>query len=80
MALIRRNSIKNCDVEFQDISHADIIWGKDIAILKGKPARASSKQVRVPGLIPMPQLGKEKYKNVILDIDVMHVNGCLYDK
>ncbi len=58
--LIGMNSIKNCDVELQDISHADIIWGKEIAILRGNTARASSKQVRVPGLIPIPLLIMEK--------------------
>ena len=70
---IKYNLIKDCPVTIEDIKVAETIYGKDIATLKGKTTRRTSKPV-VNDYIEVPVGLKNLHRNVELCTDIMCVN------
>jgi hypothetical protein len=69
-AILRGNSLRNCPITPLDAKRALIIYGPDIATLKGKTTRSDPSQ-RVPTFeaVPLPPPIMEHHLNVTLCID-----------
>ena len=72
-AILKMNSIKNCPVVEDDIKLAEAIFGKDVAILKGKTTRRKPTPV-VRDTIKIPNKLKMAQYEVTLAIDTFFVN------
>lgn len=72
--IVENKMIPNCPVTKDDILAAEHIFGPDLGILKGKTTRQPAPVVDFT-LIPVPENIMQRYQNVTLGIDVMHVNG-----
>jgi hypothetical protein len=74
--LLRRNAIRNCPVTPSDAQRALIIYGPDIAVLKGKSTRSHAAP-RAPTFIAeiIPASVLEHHRNVTLCIDFFFVQG-----
>jgi hypothetical protein len=72
-AILRLNMIKDCPVVQRDIDLAQKIFGKDIAVLKGKATRTAPKQV-IHDTIEIPKALREAQHKVTLCIDTFFVN------
>ena len=69
--------IKNCPITVQDINCMEEIWGKDIAVIKGKTVQETPKQV-IDNKINIPKdLYKKASKNK-LHMDVIWIEGILF--
>ncbi|MGL5934310.1 MAG: hypothetical protein ACRCZI_01655, partial [Cetobacterium sp.] len=73
-AILRMNSIKDCPVVEDDIKLAEAIFGKDIAIIKGKTTRQKPTPV-IRDTIEIPIELKTKQYKVTLAIDTFYVNS-----
>ena len=71
--IITVNLLPNCPVTRQDIDAAEDIFGPDIGSLKGKTTHPH--KVRQPCANPMALAVKERYHQVTIWADVMHING-----
>ena len=72
--IIKGNMIKDCPVNTDDINNMMKIWGKDIAVIKGKTVRRTPRKI-TNDIIEIP---KELYDNcsrIQLHMDVFYVNG-----
>jgi len=68
------NQIANCPVTVEDIDVAQIIWGKDIAALKGKTTR--KKPMPLEGnALRVPRAILKLHKYVVLAMDIFFVCG-----
>ncbi|KAL7564214.1 hypothetical protein ACA910_021639 [Epithemia clementina (nom. ined.)] len=76
--LLDRHLIPNCPYTSADIKAADNIFGTELGILKGKTTRHPSERVETNNTMhqsPKYITLHERYKQVTLCIDVMHVKG-----
>jgi len=74
--IVNNNLLPRCPVTKRDIMAAEDIFGPDVGSLKGKTVRRSPQQVRTDETYsPLPPSVKERYVDVTLCADVMHVNG-----
>jgi Reverse transcriptase (RNA-dependent DNA polymerase) len=76
LKLLGNGSLLNCPVTVADAQRANAIYGPDVASLKGKTTRTGSAP-RVPALdvIPLPPHISSHYRNVVLCIDFLFVQG-----
>ena len=74
---ISTNLIKNTTVTCEDVDLAQMIYGKDIATVKGKMTRINSSKL-IHDKIYIPPKLIEHNKNVHLSIDVISINGLLF--
>jgi hypothetical protein len=76
MDIIRKNLIINCPITFDDVTHAERIYGKDVAFLKGKTT-ASVANDHVPNQPPivLPPDILENHGQVTLCCDIFYVLG-----
>ena len=72
--LIKRNKIKNCEINEQDVARAYDIYGRDLASIKGKTKRNNASVYEREYNI-VPRVVKEFQ---ILYIDIMFVNAVPY--
>lgn len=72
-AILKMNSIKDCPVVEDDIKLAESIFGKDIAVLKGKITRQKPTPV-IRDTVEIPIELKIKQYNVTLAIDTFFIN------
>jgi hypothetical protein len=56
--ILQLNMIKDCTVVQQDVDLAEKIFGKDIAVLKGKTTRSAPKEV-IHDTVEIPKALKE---------------------
>ncbi len=79
MSILQRNLIRNCLVTPADAKRALLIYGPDIAVLKGKMTRSAAAP-RAPTFeavaILTPVL--EHHRNVTLCVDLFFVQGLAY--
>ena len=73
--IIMGNLLPNCPVTQQDIDAAEDILGPDIGSLKGKTTRRRPHKVKPLCADPMALAIKERYRQVTICADVMHING-----
>jgi hypothetical protein len=73
--ILKHNLIRNCPVTVDDAKRAQIIYGPDIAALKGKSTRSEAHHVPtfIPTSIPAPIL--EDHQDVTLCMDFFFVQG-----
>jgi hypothetical protein len=72
--VIQTNQIKDCPVTVVDIDVAFRIWGKDIAMLKGKTVKKKPMPV-IKDLVKVPKEFIKLHKDVTLTMDIFFVNG-----
>jgi hypothetical protein len=75
--ILRLNLIKDCLVVQEDVKLAEMIFGKDLAIIKGKTTRKKPKPV-IQDTIEVPKALKLAQKDVSLCIDTFFVNKMLF--
>jgi hypothetical protein len=77
--ILKRGLIRNCPVTPLDAQRATIIYGPDIAALKGKMTRAGGAR-HVPAFtaVPLPPPVLEHYRNVVLCFDFFFVQGHIF--
>ena len=74
--ILRQNLIRNCPVTPDDARRALLIYGPDIAAIKGKTTRSSaSKRVPTFEAIPIPPPILKHHRKVTLCIDFFFVQG-----
>jgi hypothetical protein len=71
--VIRSNQIKDCLVTVQDVDVALKIWGKNIAVLKGKTTRSKPNPV-ARDFVKVPVALLKLHKEVFLTVDIFFVN------
>jgi hypothetical protein len=74
--ILRLNLIKDCPVVQEDVKLAKMIFGKDVAIIKGRTTRKKTKPV-IQDTIEVPKALKLAQKDVTLCIDTFFVNKML---
>jgi hypothetical protein len=77
--ILRNNLIRNCPVTPDDAKRALIIYGPDIAALKGKTVKSTA-EARAPTFvaIPLPAPIMEHHRNVTLCLDFFFVQGLAF--
>ena len=74
--LVTNNLLPNCPVTKRDIMAAEDIFGPDVGYLKGHTVRRNPPRINTDQVYtPLPPSVHERYKDVTLCADVMHVNG-----
>jgi hypothetical protein len=75
--VIRSNQIKDCPVTIQDNDVTTKIWGKNIAVLKGKTARSKMYPV-ARDYVKVPKELLKIHKEVFLTTDIFFVNKITF--
>ena len=78
-SILQLNLIRNCPVTPDDAKRALLIYGPDVAVLKGKMTRTTAAP-RVPTFeaIPIPAPIAAHHRNVTLCLDIFYVQGLAY--
>jgi hypothetical protein len=66
---LQSNMIKDCPLTAKDMKTATKVWGRNIAMLKGKTVRTTPPMVR-HDVIEIPKEIRELHKLVTLAIDI----------
>jgi hypothetical protein len=77
MGMAHEKLIASCPVTVQDVHYANLIFGPDLANLRGKTTRTKLKHVRVD-YVKIPQDFIKMNKYVALVADVLFVKGLLF--
>jgi hypothetical protein len=72
---LENGTIQECGINRRDIRIAKDIFGPNGNSLEGKTVQRKSKLARSDEVLDLPRHIVDKYTNVTLAIDVMHVNG-----
>ena len=72
--ILKQNLIEDCSVTTKDVETAERVFGPDVGTLKGKTVRKKSPVVK-NDLIEIPPEILERYQDLVLEIDLMFVNG-----
>jgi hypothetical protein len=72
--LVRLNLLKDCPITNNDITNAHIIFGPDLANIRGKTVRKKPDHVRTD-YVEIPQILFDVHSRVTLLADIMFVNG-----
>jgi len=72
--ILKQNLIENCTVTTKDVETAERVFRPDVGILKGKTVRKKSPIVK-NDLVEMPPEILERHQDIVLEIDLMFVNG-----
>ena len=76
LSILRNNLIRNCPVTADDASRASIIYGPDVATIKGTTTRiAAAGHVPTFVAVPIPAPVLEHHANVTLCVDFFFVQG-----
>jgi len=73
--LIESNYFRNSPVTVQDAKRAMLIYGTDLAFLKGKSVRKRPDPIKTIQQIPIPQTIFDHHQQINLSMDYMHVQG-----
>jgi hypothetical protein len=71
--ILKANQIKDCPVMLEDAGVATKIWGKNIAVLKGKTVRKMPRHTATD-IIAVPMEIRELHRHITISIDVFFVN------
>jgi hypothetical protein len=72
---VMNHHIWNCPIDVRDIKVATEIWGKNIAVLKGKTVRTKGGPIPAASVIPVPNDFLRLHRDVTLVADIFFVNG-----
>jgi len=72
--ILKQNLIEDCTVTTKDVETAERVFGPDVGTLKGKTVRKESPFVK-NDLIEMPLEILERCQVLVLEIDLMFING-----
>ena len=72
-SMIRNNMLLNCPITLRDVENEEFIFGKDIAMLKGKTVRKNPERVKTDILEVPPEILQHN-KVVTIAADIMFVN------
>ena len=74
--ILKRNLIRDCPVTPSDAKRANIIYGPDVAVVKGKTTRSKA-ALRAPTFVaePIPPHVLEHHRDVTLCVDFFFVQG-----
>lgn len=75
---LRKNLIMNCPVTIDDAKRALIIYGPDVAVLKGKTTRGKSPSVPITMPIHVPESILKFHQQVHLCADIFYVQGIRF--
>ena len=75
--ILNTNALPNSPVTYHDVMTAENIFGPDIGSLKGKTVRQTPDTVEI-NKTAMPAGIYERYKNMVVAGDIMHVNGMTF--
>ena len=73
MEIARKNQLKNSPITPRDVRLMTEILGPSVPGLKGKTARKQKDGVQ-PDMVPVPKHIQDHYQEIILAINIMHVN------
>jgi hypothetical protein len=73
--ILSQRMIINCPVTADDAKRALVIYGPDLATLKGKTTRQNGQHVPSITPIPLPDYVREHHNNITLCIDIFFVQG-----
>ena len=76
--MLRHNMIKNCPVKVEDVDTMLSIYGPNIYALKGKTVRKKSPPVGNPDYIKIPDELNKYRKKLVLEADVIYLNGLTF--
>jgi len=78
-SILSQNLIRNCPITPRDAKRALVIYGPDIAVLKGKTTRSpAAPQAPTFETVPLPPPVLEHHRNVTLCVDFFFVQGILF--
>ena len=75
--IVTTNAIKNLPITLDDIKTAEMIFGQDIGMLKGKTVRKKPFPVATDYL-EIPKELINNHQDVTLCIDIMYINGLAF--
>ena len=75
--IVTANSIKNLPITVDDIKTAEMIFGEDIGMLKGKTVRHKPLPVS-SDYVEVPKELINNHQNVTLCVDIMNINGLSF--
>ena len=76
LSILSKNLIRNCPVTVDDAKRATIIYGPDLAALKGKTTRsAAAPHVPTFEAVPIPAHVAAHHRNLTLCVDFFYVQG-----
>ena len=73
--ILEGNEVINCDVTTDDIQRGIFVYGEPVPLLKAKMKRISPRTRPVLTKVPLPLSISELYRDLILYMDIMWVNG-----
>ena len=74
LGMVRANMIANCNVTESAVKNAHIIFGPNLAGVRGRTVRVAPESVRVEH-IQIPRVILDRHRIVTLTVDCMFVNG-----
>jgi hypothetical protein len=75
--IVTANAIKNLPITVDDIKTAEMIFGEDIGILKGKSVRHKALPVS-SDYVEVPKELINNHQDVTLCVDIMNINGLSF--
>jgi hypothetical protein len=78
LKILQNNLIRNCPVTPEDAKRALLIYGPDIATLKGKTVKRQNRGIPNYQAVQIPDPIIDKYRDLRLFIDIFWVHGSPY--
>eukprot|EP00536_Pseudo-nitzschia_multiseries_P010625 jgi/Psemu1/203784/e_gw1.332.17.1 len=72
--MIQKNVIKDCPFVAKDVRLTTKILGPSVYAIKGKRVNRKKEAVHINNIVPLPRTIEQHYSQIILTIDVMHIN------
>eukprot|EP00536_Pseudo-nitzschia_multiseries_P015470 jgi/Psemu1/42725/gm1.42725_g len=72
--MIQKNVIKDCPFVAKDVRLTTKILGPSVYAIKGKRVNRKKEAVHINDIVPLPRTIEQHYSQIILTIDVMHIN------
>ena len=76
--IIQSNQIKDCPVTVLDVDNAYRIWGKSIAMLKGKTTWSKPIVLVACNFVKVPTKLLKLHREVFLTCDIFFINKILF--
>ena len=74
LGMVRANYIMNCPVTKSAVKNANLIFGPDLAGVRGRTVRRPPEAVRTD-FVHIPRIFLDRHQMIMLTADIMFVNG-----